>query len=123
MLAEAGTKNVDYRHVHLDHPPSEPEKKHYEPVPGYVAVADAFPDRGLDFVVVDGHYRTHCVRHALRKLSNGGFTLSWRGRPQERQHVAVPSKNLLAHSSVLAHRRDSAASTNGIKRCVIWQAD
>lgn len=111
-LAAAGVTNVDYRHVPLDHAEREPELAEYRPTPPYVAVADAFPDRSLDLVVVDGHYRTHCVRHAVSKLAPGGYLLvDDANRWPSLDDLPVPARWRVADDS-----------TNGIKRTVIWQA-
>jgi hypothetical protein len=112
QLANSGVCNVDYRHVPLNHPQTEPERAEYDPPPDYVAVADAFDDGSLDFVVVDGHYRTHCIRHAIPKIAKAGYLLvddanRW------------PSLDALP---VPANWRIADDSTNGLKRCVIWQA-
>jgi hypothetical protein len=111
-LAAAGVANVDYRHVPLDHPEAEPERAEYHPPPAYVAVADEFPDRSLGLVVVDGHYRTHCVRRAIPKVAPGGYLL-------------VDDINLWPSPAALpvpADWRVADDSTNGVKRCIIWQA-
>jgi predicted O-methyltransferase YrrM len=111
-LTAAGVGNVDYRHVPLDHPEQEGEREEYHPVPSYVAVADDFADGSLGFVVVDGHYRTHCVRRAVPKIGPGGYLL-------------VDDVNLWPSPAALpvpADWRIVDDSTNGIKRCVIWQA-
>jgi len=104
--------NVDYKFVPLNHPESEGERAEYTPVPDYVAVADGFGDRSLDFAVVDGHYRTHCVRHLIPKIALGGYLLVddinlW-GSPDE---LPIPADWHVADDS-----------TNGIKRCIVWQA-
>jgi hypothetical protein len=77
-----------------------------------VAVADRFADRSLDLIIVDGHYRDTCIRHAARKLTPGGYLLV---DDAERW----PS---LAALGVPSGWRIVDNSTNGIKRCVIWQA-
>ena len=112
QLAEAAVTNVDYVNVPLDHPASAPELRVYPAVPKYVAVLDRFGDQSLDFVVVDGHYRTNCVRLAAPKLVSGGYLL-------------VDDINMwtsLADVGVPAGWRVVDNSTNGVKRCVIWQA-
>lgn len=111
-LSQAGIKNVDYRHVPLNHPDSEGERSSYDPVPDYVAVCDEFADRSLDFVVVDGHYRTNCVRRVIPKMAKAGYLL-------------VDDTNLwrsLDDLGIPATWRIADDSTNGLKRCVIWQA-
>jgi predicted O-methyltransferase YrrM len=112
QLAEAGVSNVDYRFVPLNQPIDEPERQEYDPEPDYVRVADGFADRSLDLVVVDGHYRTHCIRHVVPKIAPGGYLLVddvnfW------------PSVDALP---VPASWRVVDDSTNGLKRCLIWQA-
>ena len=74
-LAADGITNVDYRLVPLDHTESEPERAEYNPMPAYVAVADELPNQSLDLVIVDGHYRTHCIRRALSKIKPGGYLM------------------------------------------------
>jgi predicted O-methyltransferase YrrM len=113
QLALAQATNVDYLNIPLDHPLSAPEQPSYQPIPKYVAVADCFADQSLDLIIVDGHYRKTCIRHATRKLAPRGYLLlddanRW------------PS---LAALGVPPHFRIVDDSTNGIKRCVIWQAD
>jgi hypothetical protein len=67
--------NVECRYIPLDHPPDQPTKPDYDPLPKYVAVANKFADNSLDFVVVDGHYRQACIKQALPKLKPGGLLL------------------------------------------------
>ena len=73
---------------------------------------NGIPDRSLGFAVVDGHYRTHCVRHLVPKMAPGGFLLvddvdMW------------PSVESLP---IPPNWRVADDSTNDIKRCVVWQA-
>ncbi len=75
QLDNANVTNVSYRLVPLNNPESDPERAEYSLTPEYVAVADGIPDRSLGFAVVDGHYRTHCVRHLVPKMAPGGFLL------------------------------------------------
>lgn len=112
QLADERVENVDYRLIRLNHPESEPEHFRYTVTPDYVAAADQMPDASLDFVVVDGHYRTTCVRHVLDKISPGGYLLvddvnMWPS-PVE---VGVPEKWRVVDDS-----------SNGVKRCIIWQS-
>lgn len=111
-LADERLDNVDYRLVPLNHPISEREHPSYAVTPEYVAVADQVPDASLDFAVVDGHYRTTCIRHVLRKMAPGGYLLvddvnMW---PSPRD-VGVPIDWQAVDDS-----------SNGVKRCIIWQA-
>lgn len=111
QLAKAGVKNVDYRLVPLNHPETQGEQPQYTPMPDYVAVVDGFPDSTFDFVVVDGHYRTNCIRASLHKLKPGGLLLiddvnMWPIRDQ----FPVPLDWTRPHYS-----------TNGIKWTGIWQ--
>ena len=112
QLDESKIDNVDYRLVPLDHDESEGERDEYDPTPAYVAVADTFADRSLGFAVVDGHYRTHCVRHLVPKIAPGGYLLvddvNFWPSPAA---IPVPGSWKVADDS-----------TNGIKRCIIWQA-
>jgi len=112
QLADASIRNVDYRLVPLNSPESEGERTDYSPVPDYVAVADGVEDRSIDFAVVDGHYRAHCVRHLVPKLAPGGYLL-------------VDDINLWPSPEALPVPGSWSIvddSTNGIKRCIIWQA-
>ena len=105
QLARAQVTNVDYLNVALE--PLSPQG-----VPKYVAVADRFADHDLDLIIVDGHYRDTCIRHATKKLAPGGYLLV---DDAERW----PS---LAALGVPPDWRIVDDSTNGLKRCVIWQA-
>jgi predicted O-methyltransferase YrrM len=112
QLAAAAVTNVDYRLAPLNHPESEGEREVYDPVPDYVATVDQLPDASLDLVVVDGHYRTHCIRHALPKIKPGGYLL-------------VDDINLWPSVDVFQIPKQwtiADDSTNGLKRCVIWRA-
>ena len=109
---ELGPERVDLRWVPLDHPPEEPERPEYDPIPRYVAQADTVEDGTLDFALIDGHYRTHCVRRVLPKLRTGGLLIVddinlWPG-PAD---LPIPSSWTLADDS-----------SNGLKRCMIWRA-
>jgi hypothetical protein len=111
-LTADGLSNVDYRHVPLQHPEAEAEQAPEQPVPAYVGVVDVFPDRSLDLVIVDGHYRNHCIRHSLPKIKSGGYLLvddtnSW----SSVQSIPTPGNWKVVDDS-----------TNGLKRCIIWQA-
>ena len=112
QLAEHEITNVDYRLVPLNHAESEPEQAAYSPVPDYVAVADGVPDGSLGLAIVDGHYRTNCVRHLVPKIASGGYLL-------------VDDIDLWPTPESLPVPEDWRVvddSTNGVKRCVIWQA-
>jgi hypothetical protein len=112
QLANAHITNVDYRLVLLNHPDYAPEQIDYTPVPDYVAVADSLPDKYLNFALVDGHYRTHCVRHLISKMASGGYLLvDDTDRWPSPESLPVPADWLKVNQS-----------TNGLKRCVIWQA-
>jgi hypothetical protein len=112
QLAEQRVANVDYRFVPLDHPEAEPERPDYDPTPAYVAVLDEFADGSLDLVIVDGHYRTNCIRRAVPKIKPGGYLLvddanMW----PSLEAIPIPDRWEVVDDS-----------TNGLKRCVIWQA-
>ncbi|MCS7022043.1 MAG: class I SAM-dependent methyltransferase [Gemmataceae bacterium] len=112
QLADAGITNVDYRFVPLNHPESDPEQPEYSPLPDYVAVADELADQSIDFAVVDGHYRTHCVRHIIPKIAPGGYLLvDDVNRWPSPEALPIPKSWSIVNDS-----------TNGIKRCIIWQA-
>lgn len=92
-------RNVDYRHVPLDHDASAPTWRSYDPQPRYVAVADELPNDSLDLVIVDGHYRQACVRAALSKLKPGGLLLIDNYDRMTREEWGVPASFELSHSS------------------------
>jgi len=110
-LASQNLTNVDYRLIPLDHPESDPERAEYATVPRYVAVADEFPDDSLDLVVVDGHYRTHCIRRCSEKLRPNGLLMVddvnlW----LTREEIPVPADWPVAD-----------LGSNGIKQTCIWR--
>jgi SAM-dependent methyltransferase len=74
-LKRSSIRNVTYRYVPLNHPPHEPHRPIYDPIPDYVAAIEEFQDGTLDFAAVDGHYRNACIAAALRKLKPGGLLL------------------------------------------------
>ena len=110
-LAAARVTNADYRLLPLDHPEAEPEHPAYDPLPRYAAAIAAEPDGSLDLVVIDGHYRSTCIRESLAKLRPGGLLLVddlnlWPGR----KDLPVPEDWPQVHES-----------TNGIKRTGVWR--
>ena len=112
QLVDASISTVDYRFIPLNHPESEAERTEYNPVPDYVAVADEMKDQSLNLAVVDGHYRTCCVKHLIPKIAPGGYLL-------------VDDINLWPSLDALpvpASWPIVDDSNNGIKRCIIWQA-
>lgn len=111
LLQRERVGNVDYRFIALDHPLSEPERLEYDPIPHYVDVLEQSADESFDFIVVDGHYRTTCIKRAVAKLAPLGLLLVddvniWPSRAS----VPVPVEWELANES-----------TNGLKRCCIWR--
>lgn len=67
--------NVGYRLVLLDHPELEPERERYESFPSYVRVPANFAHGMFDLIVVDGHYRTTCIRPSVPRVAPGGLLL------------------------------------------------
>ncbi|MFZ2657290.1 MAG: class I SAM-dependent methyltransferase [Victivallales bacterium] len=57
--------NVEYHHVPLD--------RKTNGRPDYPAVLERFTDNSLDFVLVDGRYRSECAELATRKIKPGGL--------------------------------------------------
>jgi hypothetical protein len=109
QLHQQEVVNADCRHIELDHPRHEPERASYDPLPRYVQVIDEFADSSLDLIIIDGHYRTTCIRHVLSKVRSGGFLLIddlgyWPDDPP------VPGDWQLV-----------SRSGNGIKETGIWQ--
>jgi len=107
MVRDDGLRNVDLRHIPLDHPEADTYRDDYDPLPLNPAAILAEPDASLDFVVVDGWYRPVCVRAALPKLKPGGLLLidntDWNDPP----HVHVPKDWPLVHQSRNAMTRTS----------------
>ena len=111
QLESQGISNVNYLYIPLNHPETEPEHQSYNPLPDYVKVLEQFEDGELDFVIVDGHYRTNCILHSIVKIRIGGYLL-------------VDDVNMWTSISSLPIPLEWKIvddSTNGIKRCVIWQ--
>jgi Methyltransferase domain len=111
MLDGAGVTNIEYRLVPLDHLATLPEQPVYDPLPRYVSSIESAADETLDFVVVDGHYRTACISKSLSKLKPGGLLLVddlnlW----PDRRAIPVPSTWTMTHES-----------TNGIKSTGVWR--
>jgi predicted O-methyltransferase YrrM len=111
-LQSLGISNVNYIYSPLDHPETQAESQQYDPLPEYVKILDKFKDGELDFVIVDGHYRTTCINHSIPKIRAGGYLL-------------VDDVNLwpsIESLPIPSHWKIADDSTNGIKRCMIWQA-
>ncbi len=111
QLEKKNIANVNLRLILLDHPLSEPEKEFYEICPSYVAILDEFADESLDFIIVDGHYRTNCARKCLSKIKPGGYLL-------------IDDTNMWNSFDALSIPQDWSVvnqSTNGIKTAMIWQ--
>jgi hypothetical protein len=111
ILQTRQCNNIDYRFVPLNHRLDEPEQERYDPLPAYVAVLSEFADASLDLVVVDGHYRTACIRRAPAKLKPGGMLLIddvglWRTN----KGPPVPAEWPLL-----------SLTSNGLKQTGIWQ--
>jgi len=102
--------NVDYRHIPLDHSEAEPERSRYEPLPAYVMAIVDCADQSLDFVVVDGHYRSTCISATFPKIKPGGLLL-------------VDDANMWPDDSPPVPREwpEVSRTTNGIKFTVIWR--
>jgi len=111
QLADANIANVDYRLIPLNHPELAPERNDYSPLPDYVAVADRLENQSIDFAMVDGHYRTNCVKHLIPKIRPGGYLLV----------DDINMWHLITDLPIPVDWRIADDSTNGIKRCVIWQ--
>ena len=112
-LKSQGITNVDYRLIPLEHSEEEAEHIACDPAPAYVRVTEEFADGSLDLVVVDGHYRDCCIRKAAAKLKPGGYMLVddinfW---PSTDYLPVPPTWKVVDDSS------------NGLKRCIIWQAN
>lgn len=110
-LEKENIANVNLRLIPLDHPLSEPEKEFYDPCPRYVAVLDEFEDESLDFIIIDGHYRTTCARKCLNKIKSGGYLL-------------IDDTNLWNSLETLNIPQDWSVvnqSTNDIKTAIVWQ--
>jgi len=99
QLHEKGMKNVDCRHIPLEHEPNDPTYPHYEKIPKYVSVVEEFEDESIDFVVVDGHYRQACVLAALGKIKSGGLFLVDNTNRLPIEEWGVPSDWPIVHQS------------------------
>ncbi|HUL15264.1 MAG TPA: hypothetical protein VLV88_04650 [Terriglobales bacterium] len=101
---------AECRFIPLDHPLEQPTRRDYDPLPAYVAVVEEFADESLDFVVVDGHYRTACIKQALPKLKEGGLLLVDDTGWLPLGEWGVPSSWPIVHQSA-----------NLMKHTTIWQ--
>jgi predicted O-methyltransferase YrrM len=110
QLVDEGITNVEYRLLPLDDPESAPEEAAYPQLPRYVAAVDEFADDTLDFAVVDGHYRTTCIRAVLPKLKPGGFLLVDDANMWPGNRPPIPTD-----------WKEVSRTTNGIKFTVIWE--
>ncbi len=109
-LVAGGIVNVDYRLVPLGHPESENERPDYDPLPDYVAVANEFPDSSLNVALIDGHYRSACIRATIPKIARGGY-------------MVVDDTNLWssAGDNPMPNWPVVDRSSNGMKTCLIFQ--
>ncbi len=109
-LTAENLANVDLRLIRLDHPESAPEED-YSECPSYVAILDEFDRETLDFVIVDGHYRTQCTRKCLNKIKPGGYLLiDDTNRWDSLDSLKIPQDWLVVDRS-----------SNGLKSAIIWQ--
>jgi predicted O-methyltransferase YrrM len=69
QLRTHGRHNVDY----VFEPETVPDSDGADS--GYAKIAMRFPDRSLNFVIVDGRYRDACAALALPKIEPGGFLI------------------------------------------------
>jgi predicted O-methyltransferase YrrM len=109
-LGRRNYANVDYRLVPLNHPEAAPEQAEYNLTPAYVAIAAEFADGSFDLVVVDGHYRSHCIAAGVSKLKPGGL-------------LVVDDANMWPGDTppVPPGWPEVSRTTNGIKVTVIWR--
>ena len=76
-----------------------------------MAIADEFADATLDLVVIDGHYRSNCIRRCLWKARPGGFLLvDDLGLWPDRSQLPVPADWPVAD-----------LGSNGLKQTGIWR--
>jgi hypothetical protein len=106
-----GISNVSYLYIPLNHPEAEPENHQYQPLPDYVKVLDKFENGELDFIVIDGHYRTTCIICSISKIRTGGYLLV----DDVNMWPSIESLPIPVNLKIVDD------STNGIKRCIIWQ--
>ena len=110
QLQDANIQNVDYRLIPLEHVEQAPEQVSYDPLPKYFGLLDEFEDKSIDFVLVDGHYRSFCVKYSIEKLRPGGL-------------LVVDDTNLwntTGKPPVPESWKCVNTSTNGIKTAKIW---
>jgi len=74
-IEKMGLTNVDYHHIPLDHPPEEPNRRFYDPLPRYVDFINRYENESFDFVIVDGHYRQACIGASAPKIKPGGILI------------------------------------------------
>jgi SAM-dependent methyltransferase len=103
-----GLSNVDYRLIPLDHPPDEPTRPSYDPLPRYVAALSELGDATLDLAVIDGHYRQACLLAVFPKLKPGGLLLLDNSDWLSQDEWGVP------HAWPLVHRSSNVMTTTSI---------
>ena len=114
-LRRRPTPNCAVRLIRLDHAEADAERDGYDPLPRYVAILDEFAAEALDLIVIDGHYRTTCIRHCGKKLRRGGLLVVddigyWPNR-----RPPIPSGCRLVHESV--------SGSSGLKATGIWRKE
>lgn len=111
-LSEMKRKNVDYRLVEVALPYTTTEILAEGEAPEYVTITDDIKEGTLDFVSVDGRFRSHCIIHSIPKLKSGGIIIvddiDYWGKVE---NIPVPKNWKVIDDS-----------TNGLKRCIIWQS-
>jgi predicted O-methyltransferase YrrM len=109
-LAARALRNVDHRFIALGHPEYEAERPSYDPLPAYVAVANEFPDSSLNLVLIDGHYRSACIRAVISKIAPAGYLI-------------VDDANFWpsAADNPMPDWPVADRSSNGLKTCLVFQ--
>jgi hypothetical protein len=95
----------------------------------YVAVADRFEDRSLDFALVDGLHRDRCVLRIIPKIAPGGLlvvdNINWFIPSRSRSPSSIPEEGLPTTDSWREAIRELAAwrriwTSNGVTDTAIW---
>lgn len=99
MLHLHHLSHVELQYLSLEHADKETYENEYPVLPQYVSAIDSVPDATLDFVLVDGWYRSVCALAALPKLKPGAILAIDNTDWQHPPHHHVPQSWELVHES------------------------
>jgi len=123
QLAGNGITNVEYLFR-----PRDADENHAE-LSGYVHVADALQVDSIDFVLVDGIYRSDCANAVIDRLAPGGLLIlddaqrylpSNSVSPQARRHQDGPASDKWSVFLEAVHGWRTIWTSSGVSDTAIW---